>query len=137
MNMTDKAKATVAGIKDLGGEVSAWEGRLVHMQSTVDSLKLQKEAMEKEILEKKQMHNLHIERSQAEISKERAKLSEEKDALAAKQQEVTQAFADLRKEKTAFEKERDTIMDLKKDAEMQREKAINFLRVVREHSALL
>lgn len=131
----EKTKATIAGLKDLTGELSAWEGRRVYEENKANSLKLQNESLEKEMEEKKRMHNLAIERSQGELNAQRNALEATRQAIEAKKDELDVQIVSFRKEQGAFDKERDEVLAMKKDAEALLDKAGFFIRTVKDLAA--
>lgn len=137
MSISSKAEATVKGIKDLSGELSAWEGRLLAVQNQVDSLNRMKETLEKEIQEKKLAHNVFIERSQGELADVRSALNAEKESFAAQKVEFAETVTAFKKDKNAFEREKTAALDMKADLEAQMNKVTLFIRTVREYAEKL
>ena len=135
--METKAQTTVKAVKELGGEVSAWEHRVSFLQSEAEGLKKRNDQIKKEIESALSIAQQELDRKRDLAKKEKEKTDAELIALEAQKAEFQGILTVFKKERTEFEREKDRTLDLQKDAQRLKEKASNFILFVRREAEKL
>lgn len=129
--------AEEAKTKFLKNEITAFEGRLAHIKSSVESLVKQKDALESQIEEIKVRHNKEVEEKHNIFRAASASLDQAKSKFEEDKKEFEAILNAFRKEKTAFEQEKQTILDMKADAQKTMDRVGAFIVSVRNEAAKL
>jgi chromosome segregation ATPase len=132
--MNTKTEATVRGIKDLGGEVSAWEVRLLALQNESETIRRSNEQKKKEIESALALAQQELDRKRDQVKVELAKSREASDKLQAEKEEFQGILQEFNKEKRAFEAERSKIEDRDKDTQKLRDKLSNFIHLIKREA---
>lgn len=132
--MNPKADAAVRGIKDLGGEVSAWEVRLLNLQNECQSLQRRKEQLTTDMESAMAIAKSDLDKKRNETRAETEKINEATSKLEADRVEFQGILMAFKKEKAQFEDERTKILDLKVLTEKERQKLANFALMIRREA---
>lgn len=135
--MNPKADAAVKGIKDLGGEVSAWEVRLLSLQNECQSLQRRKDQLKTDMESAMAIAKNDLDKKREETRAETAKINEATAKLEADQSEFQGILMAFKKEKAQFEDERTKILDLKTLTEKLRERLNNVVVTIRREAERL
>lgn len=135
--MNTRAEAAVKGIKDLGGEVSAWEGRLVYLQNESENLKRKNEQVKTEITAALALAQQELDKKREQARNEQAKLNESTAKLEADRSEFKGILTTFKQERNSFETEKTKIFDRSADTEKMREKMSNFILLVKREAEKL
>jgi chromosome segregation ATPase len=130
----NKTEATVKGIKDLGGEVSAWEGRLQYLQNEAENLKRKNDQIKKEIESALALAQQELDKKREQARSELSKVTEATAKLEADRQEFQGILTMFRQEKNLFETEKTKILDINADTQKMREKMSNFILLVKREA---
>lgn len=123
--------------KFMKNEVAAFEARLAHIKVELDAARKDKEKVTQESEDIKVRSNQDVDAKRFAIRKEQADLDEAKRKFSSDKDEFTNILNDFRREKTAFEKEKQISIDIKKDAEKSLEQVGIFIRMVRDGASKL
>lgn len=135
--MNPKADAAVKGIKDLGGEVSAWEVRLLSLQNECQSLQRRKDQLKTDMESAMAIAKNDLDKKREETRAETAKINDATAKLEADQSEFQGILMAFKKEKAQFEDERTKILDLKTLTEKLRERLNNVVVTIRREAERL
>lgn len=135
--MNPKADAAVKGIKDLGGEVSAWEVRLLSLQNECQSLQRRKDQLKTDMESAMAIAKNDLDKKREETRAETAKINEATAKLEADRLEFQGILMAFKKEKAQFEDERTKILDLKTLTEKLRERLNNVIVTIRREAERL
>lgn len=118
-------------------EIKAFKARLEHLKSEIESLKKSKEMLQTEIESSKARHNQEIENRYGSARQDAEKIAEERKKLESSKEQFESLLNEFKKEKTATEREKQTALDMKNDAQKLFDKCAEFIRLVREGSSKL
>ncbi len=135
--MNTKTDATVRGIKDLGNEVSAWEVRVLALKSESQELQNRNAYVKKEIESSLAITQVELDKRRNESRELMAKAKEAGEKLESEREEFQKILVAFRKEKTAFEDERQGNKDNAKRTEDLRQKLSNFVLMIRREAEFL
>lgn len=132
-----KTDATLASVKQLQNEISAWENRLAEVHSKVEGLRKTKDSLEKEIEEKMNRCNQEIEKKYMDARKYAAEVEESRKRLITDKEEFQNIITQFKQERNTLEREKQSALDMKNDAQKQLNKCGEFIRMVRDGSSKL
>lgn len=135
--MDSKTKATIEGVKELGGELGAWESRVMHLRNEAENLKKLNDIKKKEIESSLALAQQEYDKKRNLTKAEEAVIVDEKAKLEAQRAEIQGLVTALKKERNEFEREKQKVLDIQTDTQRLREKANYFLRTVKDEAAKL
>lgn len=129
---TEEAKT-----KYLKNEISAFESRLTSVKSDIDSLRKQKEKLVSEIEEMKARHNKDVEDKYMAVRSASALVDQERQKFESDKKEFEEILIKFKQEKSGFEREKQTVQDMKVDAQKTIDRVGTFIRLVRDEASKL
>lgn len=127
MNVTDQDKK-----KYLQNEISAFEGRLSHIKTELDSLRKEKEKLLSEVEDIKVRSNKEVEDKISSYRKAASMVEEEKRKLESDKEDFSKILIEFKKGKNEFEKEKQSVIEVKNDNQKSIERVGLFIRMVKE-----
>lgn len=135
--MANSLEKTMKGVNELKQEVSSWEHRLETLKSDIEGLKRAKEAIEKEITEKRSLFNQDVERRTVEIRRGETDLHEREAKLKEDREEVARAMVAFQSEKAAVENAKRAAEASKANYETATENVGRFILLVKREAEKL
>lgn len=132
--MNTKARAAVDGIKDLGQEVSAWEGRLLYLQNEAKNLERKNEQVKKDIEAAIALGQQELDKRGNQARSEMALVKEEREKLMKDKEEFAVMLTDFKKERNEFAREKTRILDQAETDKKIMSKVSNFILLVKRES---
>jgi len=125
--MDSKSATTIKGVKELGGELSAWEARTAHLQMESENLKRKNDQTKKDIEQALALGQQELDKKREAARLEGLKISEASAKLEADKADFAKLLINFKQDKNGFETERTKIEDLHQDTLKLREKLGNFI----------
>lgn len=136
MNVVETSQ-TMKGVKALQNEINAWEGRLLSVRNEVATLTKQRDSIQAEIDEIRERSNREVEKKHLESRKVAAEAEEGRKKLEQDRKEFQDILTAFKQEKNFFEREKQSVLDLKVDAQKSLDQVGSFIRMVRDGAAKL
>lgn len=130
--MTNKVEATLQNVKEMQGEIRAWENRLETVRSDVDALNRQKEALKKQVEDTREALKYEVETKLLDVRKRGDAVAEERAKLDADKKEFQAILLDFKKEKLAFDRAKSDVDSKKAEYENMMTRITAFVRMVRQ-----
>jgi chromosome segregation ATPase len=131
------APETVQAIKELGHNVSAWEGRVMQLQMESESLKRKNDEVKKEIESSIALAQQELDKRREIASSECQKVQEEKEKLQKDKAQFQGILENFNKDRAEYEQERQKMLNIVEDAKKMRENVVNFIVFVKRESEKL
>lgn len=132
--MDSKVKTTVDSIKDLSGELSAWEVRLLALKNESEQLKRRNDQIKKELESALSVGQAELDRKRTAAKDAEAAVAELRAKLETDKNEFQAMLVAFRKEKNEYEKEKTKIMDAQADTTKLRDRLYNFIRLFKDEA---
>jgi len=132
-----KTAETIKAVKELGNDVSAWEGRVLQLQMESESLGRKNTQVKMEIESALALAQQELEKKRNQVSEETNKIHDLKAKFEADKAQFQGILESFNKEKAEFERDRSKMLDLIEDSRRMRENAVNFLTFVKRESEKL
>lgn len=107
------------------------------MKSEIDLLIEQRDAIKKDIEQKKAAHNQEIERSREGLRQQAAKIAEDRDSLKRQREEFNAIVSDFKQEKSGIERAKAEASDMKANYEKMNQKVGEFILLVKRSAEKL
>lgn len=127
-------KTTVDSIKDLSGELSAWEVRLLALKNESEQLKRRNDQIKKELESALSVGQAELDRKRTAAKDAEAAVAELRAKLETDKNEFQAMLVAFRKEKNEYEKEKTKIMDAQADTTKLRDRLYNFIRLFKDEA---
>lgn len=132
--MDSKTKTTIDSIKNLGGELSAWEVRLLAVQNEHKTLSERTGQIKKELESAMSVAQVDVDRKREMGKAEEARINGLKANLEAEKAEFQAILTAFKKEKNEFEREKTKILDIQRDTQILRDRTNNFIRLFKDEA---
>lgn len=107
------------------------------MKSEIDLLIEQRDAIKKDIEQKKAAHNQEIERSREGLRQQAAKIAEDRDSLKRQREEFNAIVSAFKQEKSGIERAKAEASDMKANYEKMNQKVGEFILLMKRSAEKL
>lgn len=135
--MNQSVEVATKSVKELDRQVSAFQVRLEDIQSKLEAGKKELARLEAEISEKRDLWHKELGSQNAELTKKRVAVNQEREKLEQDKALFQDEKTALQKEKNAFEREKTDVGNMRKACEMKEALIGQFVRVVKSEAERL
>lgn len=130
-------KTALENVKDLEIEVRQWQGRVEFAKGENDRLTRQTAALKQEAENIRSVMEQDALKTRQELKAAQNKLNEAKAAHESQRAEFEATLTAFKQERNAFEREKQTALDMKTNYGKMSEKVAAFIRIVRQEAERL